>query len=683
MSFVPFVVKLSAPMPTILINWLKGEARDLGRAARAWPLYALLLGSLALWTGAWQVKAPFTLDIGGIEDDAFISSPHTGELNGPSTFYAKEHNTATPPLTYRWSGGRSRIVIPGLGNSPINVTLRLGGIRPPETGLPPPAVTLTVGSQVFPLQTTPDLQDYTVFVDRPDPPADDLVLTLASPTFRPPGDARDLGVLVDRVTVAPVGEGLRPWTIPPLGHLALWAAALALLYAALTRLLGNPLGAALVSGAGSLLLAWGIAAARPAVGLLAPEAPVLLLWAYLLLVLGIPIARRLTPHSALSTQHWIAAAFAAGFVLRFGGLVYPQFLSSDLTFHMHELTKVLNGIWSFSSELPDGTRVPYPPAAYLVLAPLTALVPDLSLVLRWGVALLDAATVFPLVYIVRQLAAQSARRTPHSAIGVAWVYALLPAAFIYFSEATYSNLFAQATFAFTLAPWVAVLVGWGPRRRGWVLWALLLGGLTLTFLGHYGMLIAALGIGGLSVILPLIMGPGVARQRAGWVLAALIGATALAFALYYVNWLPEMRAQIAGILNRSGPGTPLDLGALLRRTGGRLDQQWGGALALGGAAGLGVVPLALRAREARRLVAAWIGAALLAGAIFAALDQTVGDSIRYPLLLAPWVALGAGTFWGLLARRGAAGPLFVALLGATAAWHLLTLWVDLVFTHYH
>jgi hypothetical protein len=197
------------------------------------------------------------------------------------------------------------------------------------------------------------------------------------------------------------------------------------------------------------------------------------------------------------------------------------------------------------------------------------------------------------------------------------------------------------------------------------------------------MLIAALGIGGLAVLPPLITGPGVARRRAGWVLGALVGATVLAFVLYYANWLPQMRAQLEGLLTGGAGRSALDLGALVSRTARRLAEQWGGALALAGAAGLGALLAWPLHPVARRLFAAWIGAALLAGALFAALDQTVGDSIRYPLLLAPWIALGAGTFWGLLARRGAAGPLFVAVLCGTAAWHLLTTWVDLVLTHYH
>jgi hypothetical protein len=167
------------------------------------------------------------------------------------------------------------------------------------------------------------------------------------------------------------------------------------------------------------------------------------------------------------------------------------------------------------------------------------------------------------------------------------------------------------------------------------------------------------------------------------VLAALAAATLLAFVLYYANWLPEMRAQIEDTLRGGGQGAAFDLGALVSRTARRLAEQWGGALALGAFAGLGTLLAGQTRRVPRRLFAAWIGAALGAGAIFAALDQAVGDSIRYPLLLAPWAALGAGTFWGLLARRGAAGPLFVAVLAATAAWHLLTRWVDLVLTHYH
>jgi hypothetical protein len=197
------------------------------------------------------------------------------------------------------------------------------------------------------------------------------------------------------------------------------------------------------------------------------------------------------------------------------------------------------------------------------------------------------------------------------------------------------------------------------------------------------MLIAVLGLGGLASLLPVLTGPAIARQRAGRVLAALALALVLVFALYYAHWLPEMRAQVAQVLGGGGRGGSFDPGALPAGIGRRLSAEWGGGLALGGLAGLLAIISIQPTGARRRLVAAWVVGALAAGLVFAALDQTVGDSIRYPLLLAPWIALGAGAFWGLLARRGAAGPLFVAVLAATALWHLLGVWLTQIFTRYH
>ena len=62
-------------------------------------------------------------------------------------------------------------------------------------------------------------------------------------------------------------------------------------------------------------------------------------------------------------------SFAFAFMLRFGGLIYPQFLSSDILLHVHKVQLVLSGQWVFPELLPDGTPVPYPNALYLLLAP--------------------------------------------------------------------------------------------------------------------------------------------------------------------------------------------------------------------------------------------------------------------------------------------------------------------------
>ena len=104
---------------------------------------------------------------------------------------------------------------------------------------------------------------------------------------------------------------------------------------------------------------------------------------------------------------------------------------------------------------------------------------------------------------------------------------------------------------------------------------------------------------------------------------------------------------------------------------------------------MGVVPLftgaagtllVLLPRAARALLFSW----LVAGAIFFALDQAVGDAIRWYYLVAAPIALVAGRYLALLSWRGRASKLLTVLLLAAMLMQLLYFWVgDLIFTRYH
>ena len=64
--------------------------------------YVVLVASLATWALAYQAKTVYTVDVGGLSDNAYVSG-----------FHDKERNAT---LNYRWSGPRSEVRFPGIGN---------------------------------------------------------------------------------------------------------------------------------------------------------------------------------------------------------------------------------------------------------------------------------------------------------------------------------------------------------------------------------------------------------------------------------------------------------------------------------------------------------------------------------------------------------------------------------------
>ncbi|HMA35946.1 MAG TPA: hypothetical protein VKY74_15895 [Chloroflexia bacterium] len=662
------------------IDGARAELAWLARGLRTPGLYGCLLGALLVWALAWQVQTTYVLDVGGLDDDAFVRHFNDKEPD-PKKF-------SNPPLTYRWSQQSSALVWPGLGNAPLTVTLRLAGSRP--GGLPPPVVTATVRGQTFPLAITNDLRDYPLAVGRGNPLDGDLAVQIAAPRCACPGDPRELGVLVDSATLTPASRNLfPPPVVPPIADLARWAAALGVLWLLVWRLSGQTRLATAAGGLAAAAIAWAALAERPNLGLLAPAAPVLLLGAYPLALIGVAAARAmdLSPRpsparggeSRVPFPGWgpvgpaegVAGALVAGFLLRVGGMVYPQFISSDIRLHAHNIEKVLAGTLVWTGVLPNGAPQPYPPLPYLALAPFAGLVPDLTLLWRVGGGLIDAACVLPLYYLGRRLGG------PRAGAWAGWVYAALAAPFSLFSAGVFANLFAAAVFTWTLAAWGAVLLASRVRPGGWAALGL---GFFLTALSHYGMLIAAVAVTGLYTVLALAIGPGVVRRRALGVAAALLLAGLGAYLVYYVHFTDVLLAPVQGVSRPPGPPAPaggVSLAGLVDILRRRLGPDLGGLALL--AAGAGWASLERRG-QGLLLLAAATGLASLG---FAAASLVAGENIRYALLFAPFVALGAGLLLARLAARGRWGRWWAILVLAGLFWHLLAVWLPLIFTRYH
>jgi hypothetical protein len=160
---------------------------------RGRAFYALAGITILLLSLAYQVKTPFTIDVGATGDGAFLHDFHDRE--------------SADDLSYRWSSDSSSIVFPGIGAyAPALLQLRLNGDRPPE--LPRPTITIRAnGREVASFPITAEFETYEMAIGRDAVgTTGTLLVELRSNTFVPhesngTGDQRLLGVLVDQVSV--------------------------------------------------------------------------------------------------------------------------------------------------------------------------------------------------------------------------------------------------------------------------------------------------------------------------------------------------------------------------------------------------------------------------------------------------------------------------------------------------
>jgi hypothetical protein len=264
------------------------------------------------------------------------------------------------------------------------------------------------------------------------------------------------------------------------------------------------------------------------------------------------------------------------------------------------------------------------------------------------------------------------------------LYAVSPAPFELFSAGNYTNLFAQGALNWTL---LGALVYMRSREgNGWAAPTAITLGFGLTMLGHYGMMLGTLvmlALFGLWVLSATIR--KLPQHRYGWlVLAGAGGALLVSFALYYRYFVNEIWSQFSSIFNRllggearSQNGQVSAQEGFFSRSARRIGTLVGWETFLTAAAGL---LLPLRAPGSRALLMAWVGA----GALFFAVDQALGDAVRWYYLLAAPLTLLAGRALAYLSARSRAGAVLAALVFTSALWHLLQVWVgELIFTRYH
>jgi hypothetical protein len=656
-----------------LLESVRQSLIAVGRALRLPGFYLLLLLSLLMWSLAYQYKTSYVIDVGGLTDDAYLFE-----------FHSKERN---PELSYRWSRSVSTLLLPGIGNQPMMISITTIGFRHEGDS---PMLSLEARGQTFPVATSGEPRTDTIFVERGNPWDADLRLVLSSPIFSPPGDVRELGVIVDRVVVEPADYGLRPLVIPPAGALGASLLTVGALYLAASITIRRLSLVWMLAAGLSLVVAMLILFARPELGLLVGNLPSLCGWALLLAIVGRTALDMLVGDRGAGVKFVVgagSAAFVLAFLLRFGGLTYPQFLTSDIGLHIHNLQDVSGGTWLFTEPLPDGTPQPYPPALYAILSPLTTLFGSsyevIGLLLKWSASLLDAAVCLWLAW------AGSRLWTGRAGGLAALAYAVSPSPFELFSAGNYTNLFAQGVLHITLLSALVFLAD--EERHGTAMWGMLLSlGFALTMLGHYGMMLAALFtifLFGLGIVGLILRGTQPSRSLA--LISACGAAFVGAFALYYWHFAGEIANQMGGVFGRlvGGRSTTVTPQVATEQPAReaffqkltRLTHTLVGIITV--LMGLfGMLVAGRLSRPTQVLLAAW----LAASAIFLALDQALGDAIRWYYFAAGALTLLAGRFLGLLMSRGRTARLLAWLSLAIMLLHVLYIWVgELIFKRYH
>jgi toxin CptA len=622
------------------------------KAARAepWHVWPLLLAGLVAWLVSRSLVASpqLRVDVGAWGDHTYLSGVNAIEISSTEA--------------YRWTTGRAELTLPNLSDQYQLLRLRAHGWRP--AGQPAPEVRLDLmGKPWGSFQTTPSLRVYKILIG-PSATSPLIRVGFESQVYTPPDDPRQIGFALDWLELRALSRPAAP-NLWHLGSQALLLAVLALLLAALAL----PAGWALALGAifvGALvwanveqplwvsqaIVAWLIVAA-------------LLLLATWLLA---PRLRRLLEPWMSARQAGVAwALFIAALGLRLAGSVHPLFNAHDIDVHTRWL-EIVNGGQLYLYSTPGefrGQMTFNPPAGYILLMPLSLLLPSSRLVVQVGVALLDAIGCLAVLALAYEL-----RLSARAALLAMGLYLALPinTTMLWWGFAT--NAMAQSLWLLLL--WSLLRLIRYPTAAGLAIFAVLSAVCILTHIGALTLTLALLG-------LCLLLGwRHMSRPSRN---AALIG---LGLALLFVT--PVYFAAVAGpVLGQfqSSDAPTSNLGATLAKNWVQRDVKLGlvsRGLLLGFLPPLlWLAPLGLARLWAgragrplqRQLIFAWILVCLTFLLSYLSLSLLT----RYIYFAVPLVCLAVGA---LLAElwRVAAGRIVAVAVALFVAWAGVVIWAE-------
>jgi hypothetical protein len=577
-----------------------------------------------------------------------------------SGFYPPEFDAASG-RQFSWTRAHAEFVVPHLDRSrPYTFTIVIAAGRGPDTAPPPSLLVSVDGAIRARADTTNEPAAYSVEI----PASDQSRATIAvdvSNTFVPgPDDTRALGVTIDEVRLERIGA---PGFAAPAGALVAIAAAV-MACALIVLLCGLSPLIALVTGIGAALaLAWLMAFDAAFMGTYADRLAGISAG---LVILGAltGLARRRWPGGAIAPE-W-ATAVAATLVLgtiRLALFAHPQARIGDAIFQVHRASAVRGGSYFFTSITPRPFfEFPYAIALYVTALPFWRWFPtelDQVRLLR-GLALgADALVGLALYFAVRRATAQ---RWPALAAAALWPFCRITTEAL--CAANLTNVFGQGLFGVALA----AIGGMAAAGIAGIAGVVAVGGLlSAAFLSHFSTLSVGVPLAG-AVGLALFARPrrhAMRRRLGALVLAAVVGASALAYVVYYSHFRPVYRSTIARVLSREGAGEARSMVAPWSAKADRwlyeLDQNFGIPLllsALGGA-----VWLIRRRPDDGLSIVLGTGGVVWAG--FAVLGIFTPVEMRANLAAAPVVVATAALGLGALSRSSRAGA-WIAVAAALA-----------------
>ena len=531
------------------------------RTAIGWQFAALLIVSVGVLIGAFQVERPVNIKVGSIHAAPFVRNFHAREVDPAGT-------------SYRWTHETSFLIFKGFGGRARTVTLNLRTGRFDDIARP---VTVFVnGVEVGRLAVGDEWQTFTFPVRGPATAGHGMAVELRTPAERlSETDPRIVGVQMKGIRIDPIGGG---WTVPAWGTLGLTLLVLTVLYLLVFRALGvaiaqevrRRLYAALAAAVGVAVIAWLFIAARPYIAVYMLSLLALLLLALAALLLPRPlmwIAARLGLAMTQGEAVGLCMILALGICMKMGGMFYGGTVISDLAWHTKWERTLLRGDFAalyFPSELSSGPSVwgagiliPKSPLYYAFMAPFTLLPFGVDTTLKLVAGLFELTIPFFAYAFLKHVGRGS------EGVVAALLYTVTPLSYLILSYGSYPTIFA---LFLTVLTYATMLLGWDRLGRP-VMFGVIVLLLTLSLLSY--------PVIALFDVLTVVAFGGWCWWRADnqreqrhallLTLGAMIAA-ALAFVTYYVQYvrvvlrsvhtLTRDTAKNRGYLDGGLPGVP-------------------------------------------------------------------------------------------------------------------------------
>lgn len=375
------------------------------------------------------------------------------------------------------------------------------------------------------------------------------------------------------------------------------------------------------------------------------------------------------------------------FALHYGGKIYPFSMPGDIGFHVNRFREAIEGrIFILSKN--RGVDFPYPPALYVMLAPLTLLSSRREL-LQLSAALMDAISPLLLYLVARR---SGLLHSWQAAVGAAGLYALSGALLMTTWWNFSTHIFAQFAHLVLITVLVCTQGRSSASAAGtWLRVVLLIFLQLILYLGHFGFwmnmsLVAAMGL--------LVLGWQAVRQHGRRqhflvIFASVLFAQLITVLLFYSAYTGLFLAQLGS--TASGGFTGLAGRAAVPAT-----ILWAGLIE-GLYAHLGMLPILLSplalllpmrsasaqtASQAADLPAPQLTRMLMLtsfvlGAVFAALPFVTGSTLSTRwLMFCLWaICVAFAALSERLWLHGRGGRLLVLAISAFVLWNSAIIWL--------